>query len=214
MKEKILGALKTKYKSLGLQDSAFNGVADTLAKTITEESQIENAVAEVEGYMKLIQGESDRVRGEKATLQKELDELKRQSGQTQQPQTSRTEPTQGGDEMPEWFKAYAETKEKEIEALKAAFTQDQTAARKKERDALFNKSIEGLADTYAKPIKDAYALLGDNVDDVKFQEFIASTQSSTKEINAQQNTYVPNRGAFAKGTLSDSEVDKIVAGIN
>ena len=76
MKEKILVALKTKYKTFGFGDKAFDGVADYLSKTVTEESQIETAIGGVEGLLKAFQGDIDTVRNEKSGLQKQLDELK------------------------------------------------------------------------------------------------------------------------------------------
>ena len=77
MKEKILVALKTKYKTFGFGDKAFDGVADYLSKTVTEESQIETAISGVEGLLKSFQGDIDTVRNAKSGLQKELDELKK-----------------------------------------------------------------------------------------------------------------------------------------
>lgn len=76
MKGKILVALKTKYKTFGFGDKAFDGVADYLSKTVTEESQIETAISRVEGLLKAFQGDIDTVRNEKSGLQKQLDELK------------------------------------------------------------------------------------------------------------------------------------------
>lgn len=76
MKEKLLVALKTKYKTFGFGDKAFDGVADYLSKTVTEESQIETAISGVEGLLKAFQGDIDTVRNEKSGLQKQLDELK------------------------------------------------------------------------------------------------------------------------------------------
>ena len=76
MKEKILVALKTKYKTFGFGDKAFDGVADYLSKTVTEEGQIETAISGVEGLLKAFQGDIDTVRNEKSGLQKQLDELK------------------------------------------------------------------------------------------------------------------------------------------
>lgn len=76
MKEKILVALKTKYKTFGFGDKAFDGVADYLSKTVAEESQIETAISGVEGLLKAFQGDIDTVRNEKSGLQKQLDELK------------------------------------------------------------------------------------------------------------------------------------------
>lgn len=57
MKEKILVALKTKYKTFAFSDKAFEGVADYLFKTVTEESQIETAIGGVERLLKSFQGE-------------------------------------------------------------------------------------------------------------------------------------------------------------
>ncbi|MDD3038625.1 hypothetical protein [Bacteroides sp.] len=76
MKGKILVALKTKYKTFGFSDKAFDGVADYLSKTVTEEAQIETAIGGVEGLLKAFQGDVDFVRNEKSGLQKELDALK------------------------------------------------------------------------------------------------------------------------------------------
>lgn len=79
MKGKILVALKTKYKTFGFSDKAFDGVADYLSKTVTEEGQIETAIGGVEGLLKAFQGDVDFVRNEKSGLQKELDALKLKS---------------------------------------------------------------------------------------------------------------------------------------
>lgn len=76
MKEKILVALKTKYKTFGFGDKAFDGVADYLSKTVAEESQIETAISGGEGLLKAFREDIDTVRNEKSGLQKQLDELK------------------------------------------------------------------------------------------------------------------------------------------
>ena len=78
MKDKIMVALKTKYKTFGFGDKAFDGVADYLSKTVTEEGQIETAIGGVEGLLKAFQGDIDTVRNEKSGLQRQLDELKKQ----------------------------------------------------------------------------------------------------------------------------------------
>ncbi len=76
MKDKIKIALKQAYKNLGLGEKAFDGVASFLEKTITEDSQINDAVNSAEMLLKSIQGEVDRERSSRAILQKELDGLK------------------------------------------------------------------------------------------------------------------------------------------
>ena len=61
MKEKILSALKTKYKNLGFGDKAFDGVAEYLSGNVTEESQIETAIAGVEILLKSFQGDIEKI---------------------------------------------------------------------------------------------------------------------------------------------------------
>lgn len=78
MKQKIKSALETKYKNLGFGDKAFDGVAEYLSKTVTEEAKIEESINGVESLLKAFQGDIDKVRNEKSSLQKELDELKKQ----------------------------------------------------------------------------------------------------------------------------------------
>lgn len=79
MREKIANALKTKYANLGLSEKAFNGVASFLEKTITDETAIESAIAEssVVNFLKDIQSEQDRLRGERSTAMRALEEYKR-----------------------------------------------------------------------------------------------------------------------------------------
>lgn len=77
MNEKILLALKTKYKNLGLSDKVLEAVSVYLATQITEETQIETAISGVECVLKPFQGEAEKLRGEKTSIQKELEELKK-----------------------------------------------------------------------------------------------------------------------------------------
>lgn len=59
MKEKLILALKTKYSNLGFTDKAFEGVANFLVATVTEDSQIETAVSGVDPLLKSFQGDVD-----------------------------------------------------------------------------------------------------------------------------------------------------------
>lgn len=78
MKAKILDALKTKYSSSGLSSKAFDGVAEVISKTITEESQIDAAIESVEPIIKAYQSDVDKERGASAKLKKELEDAKKQ----------------------------------------------------------------------------------------------------------------------------------------
>ena len=106
MKGKIQDALKTKYKTLGFGEKAFDGVADYLSKTVTEESQIETAIVGVESLLKAFQGDIDKVRGENSTLKAENEKLKAKEGQNQDgkeddPDGNGKNPDKGND-PPEW----------------------------------------------------------------------------------------------------------------
>lgn len=78
MKQKIIAALKTRYKNIGLGDTAFDGVAAFLEKTVTKEEDIEAAVAgdDVAALVRAIQGDQDKLRARNTELQRSLDELK------------------------------------------------------------------------------------------------------------------------------------------
>lgn len=76
MKEKIFAALKTKYANLGFKDKTLETYADYLAKSVTKEDEIENAVNGLEPMLKAIQPELDSVRNERASIQKTLDDYK------------------------------------------------------------------------------------------------------------------------------------------
>ena len=79
MKTKILVALKTKYKTFGFSEKAFDGVADYLSKTVTEDTQVETAIGGVKELLKAFQGDVDFVRNEKSDLQKQYDDLKKKT---------------------------------------------------------------------------------------------------------------------------------------
>ena len=115
MKEKLLLSLKTKYKTFGFGDKAFDGVADYLSKTVTEESQIETAISGVEGLLKAFQGDIDTVRNEKSGLQKQLDELKKgEDGKKKEDEEKK-------DEVPSWAQSLIDsnkTLSTELSALK------------------------------------------------------------------------------------------------
>ncbi len=90
MKTKILVALKTKYKTFGFSEKAFDGVADYLSKTVTEDTQVETAIGGVKELLKAFQGDVDFVRNEKSDLQKQYDDLKKKT----KPDGKEDDPTQ------------------------------------------------------------------------------------------------------------------------
>jgi len=60
MKKQIIDALKLKYKNLGLSDKTLESVAEMLMPGVTEEANIETAVAGVENLLKTFQSDADK----------------------------------------------------------------------------------------------------------------------------------------------------------
>ena len=115
MKTKILQTLKQRYSNLGVSEKAFDGVADLLSKTITEESKIEEGVGYAEAFLKAYQSDLDKERGSSSQLRKELEELRK-------PKKEETNtPTPPSDPNGEILKQVLETLQaqgKEIQALR------------------------------------------------------------------------------------------------
>ena len=71
----IKEALSNKYKNLGFDDKAFEGVADFAQTYIKEEADLATFVNGAELMLKGFQSSTDRLRTEKAQLEKEKNEL-------------------------------------------------------------------------------------------------------------------------------------------
>ncbi len=75
MKQKIKVALKQKYSHTGLGDDVMDGVAAILAGNVTEETQIDTAVAGCEPLLKVVQGSLDKERNARSEAEKRVKEL-------------------------------------------------------------------------------------------------------------------------------------------
>ena len=201
MKEKILQALKTKYSNFGLSDKAFDGVAENLSQTVKEEANIETAVAGVEWMLKTIQSESDRERGAKAQLEKQLEELKKKPTK----KDDLKEPAPEGEEIPEWAKAILE----ENKAFKETLTALKTSSISKTRAESLESILKGTSETFSKATKSSFELLKD-ADDEKFTSWMGNIKETAQEDVTRQASYVPGSGRSSKNPSdmpSSSEVE-------
>lgn len=149
MKGKILVALKTKYKTFGFGDKAFDGVADYLSKTVTEESQIETAISGVEGLLKAFQGDIDTVRNEKSGLQKQLDELKNKIENPNPNPNPNPKPEDKTDDMATIIANAVSTAVKPLSDKLAQFETEKSQATRQEQ--IMAKAKEyGIPENYAK----------------------------------------------------------------
>lgn len=126
MFEKILQELKTKNSKFGLSNTILEVMATDLAKTVETEDKIGDAVAGVEGQMKIYQSFADQNR----TLQTEITNLKKAGeGKTEEQKAAEAKAAKDKEEaenkagenkeIPEWAKAMIESNTKLSESLNA-----------------------------------------------------------------------------------------------
>lgn len=197
MKEKVLASLKTRYSNLGFGEKAFDGVADFLSKTITEESQIEEQVGGVETLLKAFQGDVDKVRGEKSTLQKQLDELKASSEKPKDEDKKEVK-----EEVPEWAKALEE-RNKALEESLQKLTQGSISKTRAEKLEL---ALKDVPEGFAKITKNSFELIK-NADEEAFGNWIAAVETTAQEEIVKSASYVPGGGSATSKTDTPSSAD-------
>ena len=213
MKDKILIALKTKYKNLGFGEKAFEGVANFLATTVTDEANIETAISGVEPMLKALQSETDKLRGENATLKSQLEAAKKT-------ETNPDDPTKGnkgttGDETPEWAKKVLEQFDGINKRFEAIETDKVTGSRKSRLDEKLKDAPESLKSMVAKNFgKMKFDSDGD------FDEYLTDVSAQVEEFakevkidgvagNGKSITGLPG-GANGKKEASKEELDAVI----
>lgn len=170
MQQKILEQLKTKYANLGFSEKTLTGVADFLAATVKEETQIEPAISGAEPLLKVFQGEIDgrvttAVNKAKETFNKAGDhnQQNQQQNQTNQ-QTQNQQQQNTGSDMPEWAKKMlGELSELKTERVRETLQSKLKEKLKNEvpetflRLKQFDLKTEADIDTVAETAKNEYA---------------------------------------------------------
>lgn len=210
MKVKIKEALKTKYSNLGLGDELLQSYAESLAATglVTDEN-LATVIQGQEQALKEFQRGYDKLRTESSSYKSQLEELQKKIEPNQQSNPNPQPAQQGGDNPTDIAKIIAEAVAAAVNPLNEKIQAMQTNTLLKTRQQKFEEATKGLDETYLAALKQSFALVADKVDDATFDQFIQTTQSSAKEIIAINNSVVPSRGVFTKGTLTDAEAEKI-----
>ena len=117
MKTKILQELKQRYSNLGVSDKAFDGVADFLSKTITEEERIPEVVGNAESFLKAYQSDVDKERTSVSKLRKELEGYKKEK--EPKPNDPKPNDNQGGEatEREKQMMRLLEAQQKQIDLI-------------------------------------------------------------------------------------------------
>lgn len=135
MFEEIFKTIKTKYKDLGLSEVYLKVVAKRLAKAVKEETEIEEAVAELEDELKFQQSQNDLLR----TLKSQVEKMEKgEKGGSEAPKKkddegkTKKEETGVNSETPEWAKTLMSSYEmlaSEIKGLKEERTNESNGQR-------------------------------------------------------------------------------------
>ena len=203
MKTKILSALKTKYANLGFGAKALDGVASVLEKTVTEESQIEDAVNGVEGLLKVFQADNDRQRTEYATLKAQHDDLLKKSQQGNGGGSGNNEPT---NDEPAWFTTYKKEQEERYNAIKAESDTQKAEKAKADRHALITNKAKELGIPEWR-MNEGF-VIAEDADEATIASYLANIQQNLVTAGLEGKGNFPLAG---KGEASKEETDKIVS---
>jgi len=210
MKSKIIIALKTKYKNLGFGEKAFEGVAEYLATTVTEEANIETAIGGVEPMLKAFQSETDKLRGENATLKTQLETAKKM--ETKPDETDNRDVGDKGDDTPKWAKKMFEGFEAVQKKLEAYEADKVTGSRKNRLDEKLKDVPESLKTMIAKNFGKMKFDSDGDFDDY-LTEVSAQVEEFAKEVkidgvagNGKSSKGKPPEGNPKEATKEESEV--------
>jgi hypothetical protein len=185
MKAKILQALKTKFKDLGFGEKAFEGVADYLATTVTDEANIETAISGVEPMLKSFQGEVDqRVTSAVAKAKAEAKPAEGKPGE-QKPAESKP-----GDDTPAWAKALIEQNKAMADRLAAIESGKIADSRKAQLEAKLKDANPKFRE---RVLKDFSRMTFK--DEEEFGAYLTETEADAAEFLQQE----ANKGLGALG---------------
>lgn len=207
MKAKILEALKTKYSSYGLSSKVFDGVAETISKTITEESQIDAAVESVEPFVKAYQSDMDKERSASAKLKKELEDAKKQPEPKKKDTQDVEEP-----ETPAYMAKLLERLDNQDRLLQQMAGEKVHASKLEQINSMLKE--KGVPQTFS-----SVALLGRTFgEDANVEELVSSIEagySAHKDAMANESFgggKAPEQGSGGNESPLDSIVDIINKG--
>lgn len=201
MKEKIAEAVKTKLAKLGFGREVLDGVTSYIEKTITEESQIEEAVIAIEPFLKGLQTETDRVRTELSTMKAKFETLETEYNKLKSDKT--------GDDSPPDFTQKIE----ELLAEKLSPIQNELAAYKAKEvreahSAMVARKVKeiGIPDWRAKQ----GFTISDSATEEEVSKYLADIQKDLVAAGLGGKQSFPIGG---NSQATKEEVDQIVSGM-
>lgn len=222
MKEKILAALKAKYKStFGLDDATFTKVSEVLEAFVTEESAIDAAVEKVAAMLKQVQSEADKRAKpfkEAAAKWTKHEEDSKEGGEDDDEDSeenpkpnpnSKGNPkpnpkkTGGKDEKPEYVKNLEAT----LEKLTTAFSAMQGKEIDNGRKQKFDTAIEKAPSILKKSLATAYGQMKFEKDE-DHETFLTDLGTQIEEANKELGAKGLQSFAGAPGSGSSGSTEK------
>lgn len=237
MKETIFQKLKTTYSPLGLGDEILSAQAEMLASMgfVTEEN-VDSVITSQKNYLESLQKQNDtRVTNAKKKLEDSLkkaheEELKKQKELADKVNADflkykeahpEVDPKKdkGGEDIPDWFKAYKENAEKERQAMLDANKKQSDALEALQKENADFKAKEALAKRNnfilekAKEFKipqsridEGFAIASD-ADDAAITSYLEKVAKNTAAMQ------LPNLGGGMKKTSIDAPDEKALGEI-
>lgn len=196
MKDKILQKLKTKYSNLGLSNDVFEAVATQLATFVTEEQNIDNAVAGSEAMLKSFQSYADsRV----STFKTEADKNKTEAEALKVKLAELGNPTNPSKGEPDDVKSLLKSFSEEFKTMKDTLSQFASERQQVSLTEKLQTLVKDIPESYYKP-----AVFGRTFKDedevVKFAEVLKSGYEIHKQDLADkgfEQTKSPENGSGA-----------------
>lgn len=201
MKTKILDALKTKYANLGFNQKALDGVASVLEKTVKEESEINDAVANIEPLLRVFQSDIDRMRTEHATLKSQYEELQKKQ-QSNGEGGGHTDPNT----EPAWFVAYKQQQEERYNAIKAESDTLKAEKAAADRKALISNKAKELGIPEWR-MNEGF-VIADDADEATITNYLTNIQKNLVTAGLDKKGGFPLNGT---GEVTKEEASAIVA---
>lgn len=212
MKKAILDALKAKFE--GVSDNILDRIATKMAKTVTTEEQVKEAVENytlqqvIDGYADSRASEAQQTAVKNYELKYHLKDGNKLNDTTPAPPTP---PNTGGD-VPAWAKALQETLQKQSEELAAFKRGNITTSRKKQLTDITAKLPEAMRKAYDRIAVDTYS-------DEEFANILSEVTTETDNIltEAKQAGAVfggrthGNSGGVVTPKATEKEVDEVAS---
>lgn len=209
MKDKILSALKTEYKSFGLSEENFDGLATLMSCMVTSEDGIDKAVKDAKPMVVRMQSDADRARREKADLEKKIADLsKPKTDADNDGANGKGDNKKDNDpDVPKWAKGMLDTMTALATEVKTLKGEKLSNERTTEIKGLIKKLPTSVQKVYERMDFTTYSA----EDYAKLKEEVkAEAESISKEISTSRSFTPPFGGNHGKSSEIDKPSDEAV----